>query len=226
MNRKYIVRFIIIFLLLPISGSPNEKKYRFGKIKAENGSLLVNLQIRDLLDKDIIKGLQKGMTAAIEYQVQLWKDRPRWVNQLVAEEIVRMKVNYDNWERRYVLVTPRGEPSLLNEDRIREHCSNLVDFPIGSLDQLEPESRYMIAIKVILQPMSMESYQEIKRWLTGEVKELNPKALKSTKSPGKKAGNWLLGLILNLTGFGDKVITAKSPEFYWKDGSVKLDDEK
>lgn len=215
-----------IILLLPISSLAKKKKYRFGEIKGENSVLLINFQINDLFQKKVIQGLQKGMTAAIEYQIQLWKERPHWADQLVAEEIIRMKVNFDNWERRYVLDTPQEEPRLLNEDRIRERCSQLNDFPLAPLEKLEPGSRYTVAVKTILQPMSVESYQEIKRWLTGEVKEINPKAIKSSKSPGKKAGNWLLGLVLNLTGFGDRIITAKSAVFTWRDGAVVFDKER
>ncbi len=225
--KKRVTHWILLFLfLLPVSGLTKGKKYRFGEIKEENGLLVVNFQMRDLFGNDVLRGLQKGMTAAIEYHVQLWKDRPHWVNQLTAEKIVRMKVSFDNWERRYVLATPEGEPRLLNEDGIRQRCSELVNFPIAPLEKLESRSRYTITIRVILQPMSVESYQEITRWLSGEVKELNPKTLKSTKSPGKKAGNWLLGLVLNLTGFGDRVISAKSPAFTWTEGSVVLEEER
>ena len=224
MKRKHIWPVLIIsLLLLPVSSLGKKKRYHFGEIKGANGSLVINFQINDLFSKEVIQGLQKGMTAAIEYQIQLWKERPHWADQLVAEELIRMKVSYDNWERRYILDTPKEGPRLLNEDKIRERCSQLTDFAIAPLEKLIQGSRYSVAVKAILQPMSVESYQEIKRWLSGEVKELNPKAIKSSKSPGRKAGNWLLGLVLNLTGFGDRVITAKSPVFSWADGTVVFD---
>ena len=210
---------VLILLLLPFTGVGKEKKYRFGEIRIQDDALIVNFEVYDLFSDEVLHGLQKGMTAALEYQIQLWKQRPHWVDQLVTEEFVRMKVNFDNWEKRYVLTTPQEEPRLMNEDRIRQRCSQLVDFPLTSADMLSDGSQYTIAVKVILRPMSVENYQEIKRWLAGEVKELNPKAIRRSKSPGKKAGNWLLGLVLNLTGFGDRIITAKSPPFQWREDS-------
>ena len=173
----------------------------------------------------MLQGLQKGMTAAIEYQIQIWKERPRWVDQLLAERIIRMKVNFDQWEKRYVLATRPEERQFMTEDRIRERCSRLVDIPFVPAAKLSIGDQYVIAVKIVLQPMSVENYQEIRRWLAGEMKEINPKAIRTTKSPGKKAGNWLLGLILNLTGFGDRVITAKSPSFIWKNESVIFENE-
>ena len=178
------------------------------------------------MKKEIIQGLQKGMTAALEYQVQLWKQRPHWADQLISEKIIRMKVSFDNWERRYVLDRPREDVRLLTEDRIKEQCSRLVNFPLSSQENLETGSRYIVTIKVVLQPMSVENYQEIKRWLAGEVREINPKAISSSKAPGKKAGNWLLGLVLNLTGFGDRIITAKSATFTWNESDVVFEEEK
>jgi hypothetical protein len=217
--KKKISCMVLIFLLLPFTSIGREKKYRFGEIRIQDGALIVNFEVYELFSEEVLQGLQKGMTAALEYQIQLWKQRPHWVDQLVTEEFVRMKVSYDNWEKRYVLTTPQEGPRLMNEDRIRHRCSQLVDFPMTSVDMLSDESPYSIAVKVILRPMSVENYQEIKRWLAGEVKELNPKAIRTSKSPGKKAGNWLLGLVLNLTGFGDRIITAKSPPFRWHEGS-------
>jgi len=226
MKRFYSSCIFLLIILLPISGLAKKRKFRFGEIKIENGSLLINFEVNDLMKKEIIQGLQKGMTAALEYQVQLWKQRPHWADQLISEKIIRMKVSFDNWERRYVLDRPREDVRLLTEDRIKEKCSKLVDFPLSSQENLETGSRYIVAIKVVLQPMSVENYQEIKRWLAGEVREINPKAISSSKSPGKKAGNWLLGLVLNLIGFGDRIITAKSAAFTWNESAVVFEEEK
>lgn len=224
MKRK-ISCIVLILLLLPFTSIGKEKKYRFGEIRIQGDALVVNFEVYDLFSSEVLQGLQKGMTAALEYQIQLWRQRPHWVNQLVTEEFVRMKVSFDNWEKRYVLTTPQEGPRLMNEDRIRQRCSQLVDLPLTSTEMLSDGSQYTIAVKVILRPMSVENYQEIKRWLAGEVKELNPKAIRTSKSPGKKAGNWLLGLVLNLTGFGDRIITAKSPPFQWREGSIVIQDE-
>ena len=69
MKSKCVSWILLVLLFLPELSSAEEKKYRFGDIKEENGFLVFNFQVRDLLDKGVLKGLQKGMTAAIEYQV-------------------------------------------------------------------------------------------------------------------------------------------------------------
>ena len=220
--KRTAVWIIIILLLIPLSALPKGKKYRFGQVREENGNLLINFEIRDLMNQDVLLGLQKGMTAAIEYQIQLWDESPRWANRLVAEQIRRLKISYDAWERRYVVFRPGIDPEIMNEDRVIRECSELIDFNLASVNLLEPDGSYTIAIRLVLQPMSVENVEEIRRWLSGEVKQINPKAITDSENPGKKAGNWFMGLVLNLTGFGDKVITAKSPPFNWKEGTVEL----
>ena len=222
MRGKFFIWVFVLTLLIPNSGLPRGKNYRSGEFKIENGQLLANFHVRDLLNTDVIKALQKGMTAAVEYEVQIWRDRSGWVNQLVVENRFRMKVSYDAWERRFILAERRGEYRLMNEDRVREKCSELIDFPLTPVENLDENGRYFVTVKVVLQPMSVESYNEIKRWLAGEVKELHPKAIKQTRDPGKKAGDWLMGLVLNLTGFGDRVINAKSASFTWENGQIIL----
>lgn len=224
---KRIIASILIFLfVLTGSLSAKGKKYRFNNVRIENEAIAFDLQIINFIDQDVLKGLRKGMTAGIEFNVQLWKIRPRWADHLVAEQIVRMKLNFDTWERRYVLVTRDQPPQLLNEEEIRTRCSRLVNFSLADAGELERNSRYFIAVKAVLTPMSMENYQEIKGWLAGEVRQIDPKAIGTAKEPGKKAGNWLLGLVLNLTGFGDRIVSAKSPVFGLREGALVYEKER
>ena len=222
MKRPLCLLILIFFILLPEAGVARDRKYRFGELKVADGHVLVNFQVRDLLNTDVIHALQKGMTAAVEYEVQIWRDRSGWVDQLVDEDRFRMKVSYDAWEKRFILAEKRGEYRLMNEDRVREKCSEIVDFPLTAVENLDEGGRYFVTVRVILQPMSVESYEEIKRWLTGEVSELNPKAIRQTRDPGKKAGDWFMGLVLNLTGFGDRILNAKGPLFTWSEGRITV----
>ena len=178
-----------------------------------------------MFNKDVFQGLQKGMTAAVEYQIQLWKQQKNWVDQLVTETTYRMKIGYDAWERRYVLMRATGESVFLDEDGVWEQCARLSAFPLLEAGKLEPERRYRIVIRITFQPMSMENVEDIKRWLSGEAEGINPTAIRTDQSPLKKAGDWLLNLVVNLSGFGDKVLLAKGPPFAWQDSSVVLLEE-
>jgi hypothetical protein len=225
---KNISRIIIVLVFfitagIPSSVLPRGEKYRFENLRCDQENLVVDFIIEDLITKEIIQGLRKGMTAALEYHIQIRKERGGWVDQVVHERYVRMKIGYDPWEKRYALFYRDPNPTFLSEDRMKFRCSQLTAIPLIPIEKLEPQSRYIIAIQITLVPMSVENYQDIKRWLSGEVRDLHPKDISSGKSPGKKAGDWFVGLILNLSGFGDRILSIKSPTFLWQNGSAVLE---
>lgn len=214
-----------LWLIFPHTAWPRGQNYRFNSIQVKDGKLRVHFYIGSLLNQEVFNSLRKGMTAAVEYQIQLWKQQENWVDRLVDEEMLRMKIGYDNWEKRFVVTLRDGSSKLVNEDGVWESCAKLNGYPVADAEKLEDNRKYRIAVKITFQPMSLENVEDIKRWLSGEAEEINPKAISRSKSPLKKAGDWMLGLVVNLSGFGDKVVLAQSPLFLWQDGSVILEKE-
>ena len=224
--RKIIVLYLLFFFIFgthPVYAK--ETRYRFSEITNRNGNLVFTFRIKDFITKDVLEGLQKGMTAAVEFQIQLWRARRNWIDQLVTDKSMRMRIVYDNWEKRYIVSTQQDEDIRMNEDGVQRFCSELVEYELEPLSSFRPDKQYYIGVRAVLQPLSIENIQGIKRWLTGEVKDLNPKAIKSTKSAGKKAGDWLLDVVLNLTGFGDRLIEGKSRPFTVNQDTVVVQEE-
>lgn len=212
MHRR--AHIILVLILLLTSGlSAKDKKALFHDIRAESGQVTAHLEVVELLDDDLIQGLQKGMTAALEYQVQLWEERTGWADRLLEERYHRMKLAFDPWSKRFTVETREGPPLLLSEEALRQRCADLESLRVAPLDMLEKDKSYYIGVRIILKPVSMESMEEISKWLGGEVKAIDPKAVIQAQPSTKKTSRWLMGLVLNITGFGDRVITAKSPRF-------------
>lgn len=226
--RRSCFKIFLLILLFSAGSLSNArgKPWSFGPVRVKGDHLVFNFKAGNLVDEQILRGLRRGMTAAIEYQVQLWKKNNRWMDELVSESLVRLKVTYDNWEKKYLVLLGKNRPHWLAEESVRDRCSNLTDFPAGRLEDLRDGSQYYIKIRVLLRPMSIENYQEIKQWLTGEMKDIDSKSIAKSKSPGKKAGNWFLGLVLNLTGFGDRTVTAKGSRFSWQNSEVVIEDKR
>ena len=222
-KRKTLFIFLLLF---SISAFPKGKNYRFQNIRIHRNQLLLDFSVHNLITNEMVTGLQKGMTTAIEYDIQLWKKRSKWIDNLIAEKRLRIKIHYDTWEKRFVFMTPNTESQTISAEEISHRCSEFTDFEMASAGDLETGSTYIIAIKIVIHPISVENIQEIKNWLKGEARELIPKAIKDNRSAGKKVGDFVMGVLLNLTGFGDKIITAKSPTFTLKDNKIIFDDRR
>ena len=80
-----------------------EEKFEYHFIKIENDSLVFNFEVNNLFSEVIVEGLNKGMTTVLEYKIQLWKKRSLWIDKLVAEDILRFKINFDIWSKRYIV---------------------------------------------------------------------------------------------------------------------------
>jgi hypothetical protein len=210
-------------LTAPPAGWTKDQNWRFNDIRVKDGRLRVHFTVTNLFDKEVFATLQKGMTAAVEYQIQLWKEQENWADQLMSDNLCRMKIAYDNWEKRYVLTLRDGSVKLVNEDGVWEHCAKVSGFPVLEAEKLEEGRRYRIAIKVTFQPMSIENVQDIKRWLSGEGEGVKTKTAEEPKAPLKRARDWLLSLVVNVSGFGDRVYMAESMPFIWQDGAVSVE---
>jgi hypothetical protein len=192
--------------------------FRFDSVRTERDSMSVDVSVDGLFDNETLRGLRKGMTAGIEYQIQIWEERKNWFDALVAERTIRMKIGYDAWERKYRLVRPDTADLVTDEQGMRRRCGSLSCFTVAPCRKLAPGRRYRLLAHAVFQPMSMENMAEIKRWLSGEADDLNAKSLKAKKSPVRSAGDWLLGLVVNVSGFGDRVTTTVSPVLVIENG--------
>ncbi len=222
--RAFVWLLFFHFLLLP-GFLISREKLRFGTVQKKGEILVFDFDAGDLMNDQIFNGLRRGMTAAVEYQSQLCRVMPRWIDQTVHETTVRLKIHYDAWEKKYAVELGRDKVHWLDENSARSRCTMLVEFPAGPAAKLRDGERYYITLRILLKPMSVENTEEISQWLGGEVRELDTKSLQSSKSPGKKAGGWFLSLLLNLTGFGDRIISSKSRPFTWHEGSVIQEEE-
>lgn len=222
MPNKVYISIILIAVLAAVSAFAKGKKSYFDNIRVEKDHLCADYHQEGLIDKELLNGLRKGLTAAIEYEIRLWDDNPGWVKKVVVEKRLRMKVGWDNWEHRYVVIRREEEPDFLTEDAIIARCEDLVNIQICPMDQLDQDTRYRIEVRIILEPLSVENVEEIKKWLAGEAKDLSTESIRATRSPLKKAGDWLLGAIVNITGFGERMFSDTSTPFVFHQNTIQL----
>jgi len=210
--KKFVLTLLGLLLVIhQLHGATRRVLVDSVKIKSE--VLLVDFTIDGIIDQKTAEGLQKGLTSTIEYQVQLWEKRGGWFNSLIAERDVRMKVLFDNWEKKYVILSAEESRLTSSLETVREKCSQMQNIDIVPISKLKKNKKYFITVKAILRPFSVENYQEIKNWLSGQAKNLDLEKLDDTEKQEKRFKGGLLKMFLALTGFGDRVITGKSSDF-------------
>lgn len=205
-----IILFLLLFYFLPnLPLIAAGKRVVIDSLKINSGRLTVEFHAEGLIDDKIVTGLEKGLTSTIEYQIQLWRKKLLGFNQLLEEKLYRIKLFYDTWDNRFVLLSPEETRMTSSAKTVIQSCGEIRELELVPLNRLTLEATYFVSIKVVLKPLSMENYKEISNWLKGEVKniDLNPENTET----GVKGR--LLRIFLALTGFGDRVFSGQSPDF-------------
>lgn len=221
--KKSVLTLLLLLTFFQIIHSAS-KQVVIDSVKINLDRLLLDFCVEGIIDQKAVEGLQNGLTSTIEYQIQLWEQRSGWVNNLITSRDVRMKVFFDNWENKYKIISSEEERTTSSLETVREKCSQFKNIEVVLLDKLKKKKKYFITVKAILRPLSVENYQEIKNWISGQAKNLELKQLDDTEQQEKKVTGGMFKIFLALTGFGDRVVSGKSSNFSIIDQKVLMDE--
>ena len=215
---------IFCFLMVWLSTAAavaQEARVVIDSLRLEASAFNVDFHVDSLLTTTLLNGMQRGLTSSAQFRVQLWRKRSRWFGStFLAERRYEIKSTYDAWERKYVIVTA-GERRLTSGlDLVRRWWEQHRDVALAETKQLQSDRRYFVTIELLIEPVSKENLNEIRGWLAGEVKtsakrdSTQPAATDTTtENRNNRISDRLLNLIVNLTGFGQQVVTIQSEIF-------------
>jgi hypothetical protein len=210
---KRVIYFIIFSFVLFTSLVAANRKVVIDSVKIQEEYLIVDFRVEGIIDDKIAEGLRKGRTSTLEYKIQLWGNKAGVFNQIVQERYIRMKVFYDFWENKYVILSPQEKRLTSSIETVKEKCTEITSYRIMPVKNLQSDLKYRIFIEIILRPLSVENYQEIKSWLNGEVKNINLKEIAKPEKQAKGFGSRILKMFMAITGFGDRILSTKSEKF-------------
>jgi len=216
--KKYLLTILLILITISLLKAAG-KQVVIDSVKIKSDVLMLDFHIDEVIDEKVTEGLQKGLTSTLQYQVQLW-EKKGLINSLVAQQEVRMKVFFDNWEHKYAIMSPEEKRLTSSLETVKEKCSQIQDFRFIPINELKADKTYFFNIKVILRPLSMENYQEIKHWLSGKAKNFNLDDIDDTEKQEEKLKGGLLRMFLSLTGFGDRMISGKCDHFTIQENEI------
>jgi hypothetical protein len=209
--------FALLLGLAPFPSLAQETSLVIDSLRLKENYLLVDFHADSLLTSQLLNGMQRGLTSSAQYRVQLWRQRGFLLGStLLAERQYEIKSTYDPWEQKYAIITAAERRLTSALDLVRRWWEQHHGVALAELKDLHPSRRHFVTIDLQIEPVSKESLNEIRGWLAGEVK--GGAKRDSTNTPnheekGRDIPDRLLNFLVNVTGFGKRVITAKSPNF-------------
>ena len=221
MQKPCIIFTVILLSVVTFASnvSSAERKLEIDSLRIHEGVLLVDLNVDGLINDKMLEGLERGLTSVVEYRVQLWK-RKSLVSQLVAETYYRVKLYFDHWERKFAIISEDENRLTSSSETLREKCSEVRRLALTDTSKLNPEANYFVTAKMTYEPISTENYQQLRKWIQGEMGSLDPS---KQREPPKHSGgsrSRLFNVFINLLGFGNKVLSAKSDYFTFRSDSL------
>ena len=90
----------ILLLMLLLSPRVFSKQHIVvDNLETIDSTLCLSYHINELLNEKSIEALQRGVQSEVVHKIQLWQDKA-FINPLDKEYTHRIKVFYDNWEKR------------------------------------------------------------------------------------------------------------------------------
>jgi hypothetical protein len=210
--------FALLLGLAPFPSLAQETSLVIDSLRLKEDYLLVDFHADSLLTRQLLSGMQRGLTSSAQYRVQLWRKRGfLFGSTLLAERQYEIKSTYDPWEQKYVIITVAERRLTSALDLVRRWWEQHHGVALAELKNLHSSRQHFVTIDLQVEPVSKESLNEIRGWLAGEVKGAGkPDSTGASNAAEEKRGDIpdrLLNFLVNVTGFGKRVITAKSPNF-------------
>lgn len=219
----------LVLACLPLWSSlsrAQEPRIVLDTLRAQAGHLAIDFHVDSLLTAPIWNGMQRGMTSAARFRVQLWRKRGLLLNSLVAERDYEIKTAFDPWEQQFIVKTWEERRLTKSREYVLERWERHRNALRVDSTQFHPKHRYYVVIEMHFEPVSRESLQEIRGWLAGEMKNLGKRDSTAAAEPPKSRGlqDRMLNFVIDLTGLGEQVVSIKSRMFRWREGKIMLEE--
>lgn len=152
--------------LATTSAAAQEVVTKRGRFLEQNQLLTVTAGFREMFTPAMKQRLRSGFATTVVMWVYLYRKND---GQPIAGSVRTLKAVYDLWEEGFVLQVQdhRGtrHVRLRGADRVVDRLTSLWRFPIADLRQIEPGTKYFVAVRAEVNPMSDELIAEVRRWL-------------------------------------------------------------
>ncbi len=207
-----LILSLVFFALWTTGVNARTRPILVDSVGVHGDSVFVTFQAPGLFDNTVLRALRRGATSAVEYEIRLWRDRKFVPDALISTRRWRVRIVYDHLEAKYLLFeadTSAGLPVEL-EEAIRRCERRRREFVFSPVRSLKP-GRYFVSVSVVVEPLAVENYRELKRWVSGEAKTLAERLKKGNRAQEERGR--LFQILLELTGFGDRVRGGRSLPF-------------
>lgn len=215
MKRLGALRWLLFFVLaarpLPSWAEPPKTPAalpsRNADVTLDGKHVLMGVSFRDVVDAEISKKLASGLPTVIVLRAWLFREGGTDPVALTAKTC---KIVYDLWDEVYKLqiTQPGGQTDTVavNQEGVLRQCAEAKKLRLAERSELDSNTRFFVAALVEVNPLSQETLDRIKRWVT------RPNGTQSTSKGDSLFGSFV-GLFVTRINDADRKLSFRTQAF-------------
>jgi len=214
-----LLQICILSFLIFSSGNvfAQQKVAKIDSISYHDGLLYSNIKINNIFSEKILEGLNRGLTVGIEYEVRLWRMRSNWFDSSFEPQFVNYKLRYNKLNKRYIWRSQSEQIASTSFEKVSNLFSELIHFEVVDTTRLKKENVYYIVVEAVLKPLSVENFEEMSKWVKGEIQSIDKEDFPSAKKTQETITSGMFRFVKNIAGFGDIIYYGKTRDFTFDD---------
>jgi len=214
--RRGQVRAVWMLAVLALASAAHATHLRLDRVAATSqGFVYVEFEIVSPFEGTYDEALRSGLPTTLSYTIQAWQQRSGWWDKLESTVELRFRIFRDPLNDLYHVFTPERETLRFTHlDSLTTFVSHIArDAPNNSPPYFDRRlfqdgKTYYIVVTATLSPLTVEDLNELDSWLRGTLSGRDD-------GTGGIAGftRTMGGMIMSMTGFGDKQVKARSRAF-------------
>jgi hypothetical protein len=207
--------FIIAVGLIPsaVTGQEADPSVTVGEVYRQEGELRFSIETTGLFDAEAQRTIRQGGTAAIDYTVELYRRRAGWFDSHISTLPIPFRVSFDTFDRKYRLLGSDIRLKTESFDEIVTQCTMLEGVLMGSMDELglDMNATYYFVVRVSYQPMSVETIDELRNWMSKPGDQAAAREQGGSSSTG--VGTRIARALMSAAGYGEEELQGESERF-------------
>lgn len=218
-RRRWRLGTFVALLALLFSSTAEAARLRIDRVSSTSqGFLYVEFELEDPFEGLYLEAMRSGLPTTLNYTIEVWRQRTGWWDRLEATYERTFRIYHELLNDLYYVHTP---DQTFRWTRLDSMTAAVCRFSRESQQGpqyfskaiFRPDKQYYVVITATLAPLSVEDLNELDDWLRGTL------AGRGDESGGISGITRTMGgLLMNMTGFGDKQIKSRTQPFLPSEG--------